>query len=380
MEQKRAGIIVRFFGSIFFLLNIIAVIWLGLCFAASFCKPSAVKYLSLFSLTIPFAIAANLFFIFFWLLSRRKLRLVWSLAALILSYKIVLTVFGLNYFSNNDMTRKPGTIKIMSWNAHGMGIYNRPRDKQFDKDLLEFIKNEDADILCLMEYPTPRADFMKPFTQKIVDNNDYKEFRFKDDNILSKIVFLGTAVFSKYPLKNYTAYKLSEYIYLVQGDVELPGGATIRMFFVHLNTFGLSDHDKAHIEEMKNNASVDDIDSSKTFLSKLHHGFVRRSKETDIAANIIAQSPYPVVLCGDLNDLPGSYTYMKLRGNRNDAFVAKGTGIGRTYNQIIPTIRIDHMFYDPSALKIVGFQCPKTTLSDHNPVIGNFEIIPQPHN
>jgi endonuclease/exonuclease/phosphatase family metal-dependent hydrolase len=380
VEQKRSGLIARLFGSFFFLLNIIAVIWLGLCELASVTKPASVKYLSLFSLTIPFAIAANVFFIFLWLLSRRKLRFIWSLAALILCYNIVLTVFGLNFFSSNDMSRRPGTIKIMSWNAHGMGIYNRPRDKQFDKDLLEFIKNEDADILCLMEYPTPRADFMKPFTQRIVDNNDYKEFRFKDDNILSKIVFLGTAVFSKYPFKNYTTYKLSEYIYLVQGDVDLPGGSTVRMFFVHLNTFGFSDHDKAYIEEMKSNASVDDIDSSKTFISKLNFGFVRRSKETDIAAKIISQSPYPVVLCGDLNDLPGSYTYRKLRQGRNDAFISKGRGIGRTYNQIIPTIRIDHMFYDPSALKIVGFDCPRTHLSDHNPVIANFEIIPQHHN
>jgi endonuclease/exonuclease/phosphatase family metal-dependent hydrolase len=343
-------------------------------------RPASVKYLSLFSLTIPFAIVVNLFFAFFWLVSRRKLRSLWSLFALAACYKIVLTVFGLNFFSTNDMSRKPGTIKIMAWNAHGMGIYNRPRKKAFDKSLLEFIKNEDADILCLMEYPTPRADFMKPFTDKIVSNNDYKEFRFKDDNILSKIVFLGTAVFSKYPFRNYTTYRLSEYIYLVQGDVDLPGGATIRMFFMHLNTFGLSDHDKAYIEEMKTNASVDNIDSSRTFISKLNFGFVRRSKETDIAASIIAQSPYPVVLCGDLNDLPGSYTYMKLRQNLNDAFVSKGRGLGRTYNQIMPTLRIDHMFYDPVALKIIGFESPHTSLSDHDPVIGNFEIIPQPRN
>lgn len=286
----------------------------------------------------------------------------------------------MNYWGNNDMDRHSNSIKIMSWNSHGMGLHNRPRNKEFDKRLLQFIEDKDADILCLMEYPTPRNDFMNKVTSKIIEDNDYKDFRFKDDNVLSKIIFLGTAIFSKYPLKNYVPHKLSEYIYLLQADVDLPGGQRIRMFFVHLNTFGLSDGDKAFIESMKANKSITEkeIDTSKTYLSKLDYGFVRRSKETDIAVKAINQSPYPVFICGDLNDLPGSYTYSRLRGNLKDAFIEKGTGLGRTYNHIFPTIRIDHIFFNPSALKIIGFQCPKTDLSDHNPLIANFEIIPKP--
>ena len=122
------------------------------------------------------------------------------------------------------------------------------------------------------------------------------------------------------------------------------------------------------------------LDRSKTFVVKFNNAFAKRAAEADKAAAIIAKSPYPVVLCGDFNDLPGSYTYMTMRGNRNDAFLDKGKGFGRSYNRILPTLRIDHFFYDPTALKLVGFSCPNTTLSDHNPLITNFEIIgaPQP--
>lgn len=377
MQTQQGGLVNKLFRGIFLLLNFFAIIWLIICSIASITEPAKVKYIALFSLTIPFAIIANVFFVFLWLFTSRKLRALLSAVTLIACYKVCLSVFGLHFFSKNDLASRPETIKIVSWNAHGMGIYNRPRNKEFDKRLLEFIKSQDADVLCLLEYPTPRASFMKPFTSKIVSNNNYKEFRFKDDNVLSKIVFLGTAVFSKYPFHNFMTYKLSEYIYMLQGDVQLPNGQLIRMFFMHLNTFGLSDHDKAYIEEVKEKGSGY-LDSSSSYVAKLNRGFVRRSKETDIAAGIIEKSPYPVVICGDLNDLPGSYTYTKLRGNLNDAFVSKGVGIGRSYNQIMPTIRIDHMFYDPSALKIIGFDCPKTDLSDHNPLIANFEFLSNP--
>lgn len=85
-----------------------------------------------------------------------------------------------------------------------------------------------------------------------------------------------------------------------------------------------------------------------------------------------------MLICGDLNDLPGSYTYTKLKGNLKDAFAEKGFGLGRTYNQILPTLRIDYILYDPRLLQIRGFSSPVLSLSDHNPVIANFEIAPKP--
>lgn len=380
MNDRKPGILRSIFSHTAFLFNILVAGWMGLCGLASVIDPAEIKYIALFSLTLPFAVVANVFFIIAWLFSSRKLRLLLSLLVLAACYKPATSVFGFNFFGDNDMTRAGNRVKIMSWNSHGMGLHNRPRNKEFDENLVQFIKEEDADILCLLEYPTPRNDFMNKVTKRIIDNGDYKDFRFKDDNILSKIVFLGTAVFSKYPLKNFVPHRLSEYIYMLQADVDLPRGQRVRMFFLHLNTFGLSDNDKAYIESVKAAGTVTDkdIDSSKSFMEKLNAGYERRSAETKIAARIIAQSPYPTLVCGDMNDLPGSYTYTKMRRDLKDAFVEKGKGLGRTYNQISPTLRIDHMFYDTRALQLAGFRCPHTSLSDHNPLIANFEIIPSP--
>jgi endonuclease/exonuclease/phosphatase family metal-dependent hydrolase len=365
-----------------FLFNIIAAIWLAFCALASIVSPATLPYLALFSLTTPFAIVVNVFFVVLWLFSGKKLRSLLSASALAACYKVVITIFGFNYFGTNDMLRKPTTIKIISWNAHGMGIFNRPQNKEFDEKILEFLKEENADILCLPEFSLSKKDAMKPYAEKIIDNGHYIDYRFNADNSLNNKVYLGTAVFSKYPFRNYETHRLTEYVYMMQGDIELPAGKMIRVFFVHLTTFGLSDKDKEYIDEAKRNKTPidEDIETSKSFIKKFKTAFAQRAIEADKAARIIAASPYPVILCGDFNDLPGSYTYTKLRGDLNDAFVDKGTGLGRTYNSISPTLRIDHFFYDAKAIRLVGFECPPTTLSDHNPIITNFEINPKPRN
>ncbi len=232
MKDGKTSLISKIFGHTFLLINIGSILWLAGCVIAAYTSPRDVRHLALFTLTTPFAIVANAFFIFFWLFSRKKIRSLLSLVALVASFKVVMMIFGFN-FDENDMAPGPGRIRIVTWNAHGMGVFNVPHSKAFDKRLLDFIHDTDADIICLPEYHVPKTDVMKPFSAKIIKNNNYVDFRFKDDNTLGLHTFLGTAVFSKYPFKNYVAHQLAQYTFLLQGDVELPGGQMMRMFFVH---------------------------------------------------------------------------------------------------------------------------------------------------
>jgi endonuclease/exonuclease/phosphatase family metal-dependent hydrolase len=380
VSDNRPNFLSRLFSHAVYLVNVGAALWLGLCILSAFLSPVYIPYLAFFSLTTPFAIVVNVFFAILWLFSGRKVRSLLSFIVLIAGYKVVATVFGLNYFGHNDMTRRATTIKIMSWNAHGMGIFNRPQNKEFDKQILDFLKEENADILCIPEFSISKKNALKPYAGDVIDNGHYIDYRFNPDNSLNNKVYLGTAVFSKYPFKNYETHQLGENIYMMQGDIELPTSKLVRVYFVHLTTFGLSDKDKEYIDDAKKNKTQidDDIQTSKSFVKKFKNAFMKRADEADKAAAIIAKSPHPVMLCGDFNDLPGSYTYTKLRAKLKDAFIEKGTGLGRTYNRISPTLRIDHFFYDPAGLRLVGFECPPTSLSDHNPIITNFEINPAP--
>lgn len=376
MEQ-RPGIFRRLLKSAFKIANTLAIVWLLLCLLASYVSPASVKYLALLSLTIPFAILVNVFFVIGWLFTSKKLRAINSLIALLLCYKLIAVVFGLNYGAKHDWERAEDRVKIMSWNVHGLGLFNKPLNKDDKKNIAKVIEDEDPDILCLPEYSLMRDGSTDKYTRKIATTNGFVDHKFNLDNTYGYHVILGTMVYSKYPLIDFKAHDLGHFIFLVQADVKLPGDKMMRLFFVHLYSFGLSDNDRTYIEQVRANQTEikEDLGVSKTFISKFNRAWAIRGNEADSIAAIVSRSPYPVFICGDFNDLPGSYTYTKIRNELSDAFSEKGAGLGRTYNQIFGTLRIDHMFYDCKALEILGYKSYFNKMSDHNPVVANFRIL-----
>lgn len=366
----------RFIGRSLFFFNILAAIWLLLCLAAGFISPLRAGYLGIFSLSIPFAVLVNVLFLFIWLWSKRKWRLLLPLLALLVSYRIVIPAFGWNYFSRQDWEQGEDRLKVMLWNVHGLGIYDRPVDPATPQKILSVIKEQDPDILCLVEFYADYKDALKPYAAKWKRDLGYREYRFVYDNTLGWKIYVGIALFSKYPIHNMQEVWLAHNVNMMQADVDLPGGQTCRLFLCHLQSFLLRDTDKAYIEEMKKKKGdvKDKLNHSRSYAGKFSRAFNLRALQADSIAGVIARSPYPVIVCGDMNDVPGSYAYNTVKGGLRDVFVRKGAGFGRTYNRISPTLRIDCIFYDAAAFRPLACISPKTSLSDHNPVIANFEI------
>jgi endonuclease/exonuclease/phosphatase family metal-dependent hydrolase len=87
----------------------------------------------------------------------------------------------------------------------------------------------------------------------------------------------------------------------------------------------------------------------------------------------INHSPYPVIVAGDFNDTPVSYSYRKIRKGLNDAFVNSGYGAGFTYKGNYPANRIDYILYD-NALKCKYFDIIRVRFSDHYPIAAYFKL------
>lgn len=371
--KKKQPILRRIVSHAMLLLNIAAVVWLFLCYASSIKNPAEIRFIALFSLTTPFALAANIFFVLFWVFSSKKWRLLVSLSVLILFHQMIPALFGYHFLANQEWEKNARSFKLMSWNTHGMGIYLPANEKKLADGIIKLINSEHPDILCLPEFSVNNNPSKNKNLRRLINENHYREYRINTDHILNDKVVVGTAILTRYPVVAYKVFDLNPEIYLLQCDVQVKADQVVRIYVLHLQSFGLTDNDKAYIEKVKRNS--ENIKKSKSFLTRFNNAYIKRAKEAGQVAEIVAESPYPTVICGDFNDLPYSYTYTTIKGNLTDAFALKGTGFGRTYNQIIPTLRIDHILFSKNSLKLKAFKTLQTDLSDHNPVVANFELV-----
>ena len=102
--------------------------------------------------------------------------------------------------------------------------------------------------------------------------------------------------------------------------------------------------------------------------AKFRQAFVQRAGQVREIRQIIADSPYHVILCGDFNDTPASFTYKVLGHELHDAFVDSGRGIGRTYIGKLPSFRIDYIFHSET-FDSYNFETMDFRYSDHLPIV-----------
>lgn len=84
---------------------------------------------------------------------------------------------------------------------------------------------------------------------------------------------------------------------------------------------------------------------------------------------LISDSPYPTLVCGDFNSLPSSYVYQTVKGEKmNDGFQTCGHGYMYTFRYFKHLLRIDYILHS-SEFQGVDYFSPDLEYSDHNPVV-----------
>jgi endonuclease/exonuclease/phosphatase (EEP) superfamily protein YafD len=127
--------------------------------------------------------------------------------------------------------------------------------------------------------------------------------------------------------------------------------------------------DYSILEKLTGNKDKTDLDGPQKILDRMRRAYIRRARQTDIIKDHISRSPYPVLVCGDFNDTPNSYTYHNISYGLEDAFKNAGYGMGATFVSIIPFLRIDFILYSPETFSPIYFRVLKRSLSDHYPIV-----------
>ena len=112
------------------------------------------------------------------------------------------------------------------------------------------------------------------------------------------------------------------------------------------------------------------LSSSNNHIKK---GFENRAKEADAIYESIINEQYPVIVMGDLNDVPGSYAVERIKeAGLKDAWWMNGLGYGVTFREKWLRLRLDHILYQQNKLKLQYVKAIDSELSDHNALVAGF--------
>ncbi len=259
---------------------------------------------------------------------------------------------------------------MLSYNVRLFNVYPQFADETFSttRKIMNFIKNSEADVVCLQEFYNMTSDTLFNTIHRIKKKYPYYYYSTTYTNHAGGT--FGMIIFSKYPIKSkgQVVFQEGSNNQTIYADIELPEG-TARIYNMHLQSMSIDD---TQIAESQFNAKSK-TEVMKAFL-KYKKGTINRSVQVDKLVSHIKESPYKVIVCGDLNDPPYSYTYEKLDGELDNAFEEKGSGFEFTYNGKIPFLRLDQQFCDPN-LDVIYFNTKnEISYTDHFPIMAGYRF------
>ncbi|MDR0419767.1 MAG: endonuclease/exonuclease/phosphatase family protein [Prevotellaceae bacterium] len=345
------------------ILNIIVALCLLMSYLSMQINPKHIWFLSFFGLLFFVFFPLNVGFLIFWIVYHKYYFII-SLLSLALGYN---TLQSLVSFSSKVLETQGKRISILSYNVNLLGLrYKRNEEIKF-KPIAEFVNKGGFDIACLQEFFMQDGDYNEETFNALLSNYPY---RYNFYNLEQKNGKFGIATYSKYPIINKGHISFQNTVNMaIFTDVEVDSQTIVRCYNVHLQSVKFLNKERETIMDetylLKQSGKKELM---KNMSGKLKDAFVKRAEQVEVVSEHISNSPYPVIICGDFNDTPISYAYHTMRGNLRDGFMDAGRGIMSTYRSILPSLRIDYIFYDRQ-FRASAYYCPNVVYSDHYPLV-----------
>ncbi len=349
-------------------LNLLAVLALVFSLLAGSFAPSTTALFAVFGLMYPMIFIINLLMLM--LLVFFKSKWLWlNILVLVAGSGNMLSNFQ---FSTNKAIDDQG-LKVVSYNVQQFSKGSQEFTALTVKnDILNFLKEEDASVVCLQEFQSHDQNLYQPL-KTLKDSLHAGTYYFESYYNPRYNYLSGLVIFSKFPAINKGKLKFEgSRTFGIYTDL-LYGNDTLRVFNIHLANIRLVPED---IEFVMNRDSKDDMGfkaHSKKIISKLSQAFRLREKQIEYVIEILKTSPKHIILCGDFNDTPSSFVYHQLMNYLDDSFTQKGNGIGRTYAGDLPMLRIDYIM-SSNSLEVSEYNRHKLRRSDHFPISARLKL------
>lgn len=262
------------------------------------------------------------------------------------------------------------TFKLITFNSLHMQDIRKPGG-DYSRSL-HFLIHSGADFICLQEL----HGFGPPEIPK--------KYQSQLDSLLTIYPYISTdwsrevEFASKYPFEQITI-KLGD-------DVKYGSCAAYRVTIdsqeltivnVHLPSYLLTENERNIITDAKDRQGVKK--SLKEFegsvYKKMKSAFAERAQVSNAIAEFAAGIEGNVIVCGDFNDVPGSWAYRNfIKRGFEDAYAQTGFGHIITYNEHLMYFHIDQILYRGDFVPLY-VRKERLSASDHYPLVAEFEFM-----
>jgi len=362
----------KIFYLVMIILNIIVAISLLMSYLCIAIHPTTVWWIGLFGLAYLHLLVGNICFVIFWIFSDKKKMFVVSLAIILLGWPLLERNIQLFEKKLPEDETNNWNLKVISFNVQGFNQMEQIQHSGKLLNLFDYLNEKNADIICMQEVAVYSWNnkLNKENIHKQFNKTPYYHIELTAEGHTGGHYKFGIATFSKHRIiRKKLIFSDNTTNACMYSDL-LIGADTVRVFNIHLKSISFHHDEKKLIYNMlKTDYGKSDVRAIKGIIRQLSQSSFERAKQVEIVCSHIEQSPYPVIVCGDFNDPPISYSYQKVRGNLKDAFVEAGSGLSTTYNiGRKASLRIDFIMYS-DIFKAYDYESPRVYLSDHYPVM-----------
>lgn len=338
--------------------------------------PKDSSKLAIIGMIFPIALITNIGILLLWIIARKLSMIILVIIFLGACFKPISTFSPFN-MPNSEVTSPEGTFKVLTYNVMNFND-NDPTKDSLENRSLRYILEKDADIVLLQEgsakIKMDKNEKIKSLMPELKKKYPYRERRLKDLVILSKYPYQidNEKITSEQP-RTSTAYRIKI------------NDKTLYIINVHLESLHFNESDKAlyrsttDLSKITDNLSEKTVkDVKNTLLSKLSASFKKRAAQAeDIKKYINNLNRFTygdnVIVCGDFNDTPSSYSYLTIKGDdMKDAYEECALGPTITFHASRFYFRIDHVLYKGD-FEAIDIERGDQKSSDHYPLLTTFK-------
>lgn len=325
-------------------------------------NPEYLMFPSALTLALPYFVIATVIVIVLWLMAGRWITAAIGVLVLVIAWKPISNAVPLHFPKSPDKPER--TFKLLTYNILHSWDQQDPEMRQGNR-AFRYVLESGADLVGLQEIVDINSPGEVPKFQGALRDSVFAAYPYQAGTWESDL-----KVLSKYPVRlvhDYHTHALYE--------VKMPWGK-LNWINVHLISFQLTNEERNVMREVISVKNTEEglKEMKGSIRDKLKTGFRQRAECARKVRELIENTPGPLIISGDFNDVPESYAYRILRGeDLADAYVETSFGPLITYNRHAFWFHLDQILYRPNPLKALSVKKGSLKSSDHYPLLVEFE-------